>query len=383
VVQIVYPAAPFDLPVVDLTQYSRPEAEALVERVAFEEAHWPFNPVLDPALRAAVLKIAPEEHILLITLNHLLADDVSWGLLLADLGQAYDGLKAGLPVPLPALSIQFADYVCWLGKWLGSAESARQEAYWRRQLSEPLAPLDLPTSHPRGESLSWRFRRHRRRLPDALYGKLQSVARTLGVTVFMVMLSTFKLFLLRRTGQEDIRVGTLMTLRNKPALQPLIGPFITTLVLRTDLSGNPRFSEVLARVQRTVVDAFANCDLPLDRIVAAAAPHRNLRRDPLFRIFVIFQQLVEEQWQSGDLRVAALTPDKTLRDETEIASYELICEIEARSATLDVIFRYNADVFDDPIIESFMADFESLLVLGLSDPRLRVEALLASAQNGV
>lgn len=380
--QYIDPFQPFHLQVADLTEHPLAEAEQIARRLASQEAHWPFNPVLDLAMRALLLRLGPCDYVLFLTLNHLLSDDASCGLLLADLHQAYHDRAAGQTPSLQFLPIQFADYVCWLEAWLSGPECRRQQDFWRRYLCAPMPRLDLPVSRPRTESLSFRFRRTRRQVSSDVYQRLQDLARTSCTTLFTVILAAFKLFLAGQTGQRDIRLGTLMTVRNRPELQPLVAPLVTTLILRTDLSGNPRFSDIMTRVQRSLIDVLSNCELPIEQVVAAAMPDRDLRRDPPFQALVIFQQPIEEQWSLGDIQVTSMALEEPEGDELEITSHELICEIEARLTKLDIVFRYNADLFDESLIYSFLSDFIALLAESAASPRRTIDALLAAIPLG-
>jgi amino acid adenylation domain-containing protein len=365
-VQLIDEPTPVRLPLVDLARYGS-DVESLARLVATEEASRGFNPVDEHGLRAALLRLRDDEHVLLVTLNHLVGDDASMVVLLADLARAYEARSAGLPSPLSPLAVQFADHVCWLDRMMATAEGRRQEAYWRQQLATPPPRLDLPSSRPRSPRSGFRFRRVRRRVPETADRQLRELARKHGVTLFTAVLAAYKLFLSRRTGQSDIAVATMVSTRTSAELREVIGPLLTTQILRTNLPGNGRFSELLGRVQRTVIEGLANRDIPIDRAIVAAAGTRNLQDVLSVQTLILFQQLGDESWTMGDLLASPLPIEPSTGDELEISSYELICEIETRARSLDVIFRYNADLFDDDLASQMSDEFVDVLTSARSD----------------
>ena len=304
-----------------------------------------------------------------ITVHHLFADDASIIVLLRDLARSYQARSAGLPSPLSPLPVQFADYVCWLEQWLESAGMRRQEAYWRQRLSAPRPRLEIPSSRPRGGTAAFRFRRLRRRIADTADQQLRQLARRHGVSLFTAVLAAYKLFLARRTNVQDIAVATMVSTRDGGDLREVIGPLLTTQILRTDLSGDPAFAELLARVQRTTVEALVNRDLPIDRVMAAVAGEDNPSERPYVTTLILFQQVSDEVWTMGDLQASPLLGEPGVGDALEITSYEMICEIETRDRSLDVIFRYDADLFDDDLARQMLDEFEGVLTSCANDQR--------------
>lgn len=367
--QFISAPSPFHIPVIDLASYSD-DVEALAREVSREEAQRSFNPIEDHGIRAAVLKLSANDHVLLITLSHLFADNASQAILLADLGRAYAARHVGLSSPFSPLPFQFADYVWWLERWLGSDEAVRQQEYWQRQLRRPWRPLELPTSSPRGGPAGTRFRRVRYRLPDETFEQLHRMARAHCVTLFTAILTAFKLFLSEKTGQRDIWVATMVSTRHLPQVQEVVGPLLTTQILRTDLSGALQFSDALGRVSRTVVDAISNSELPLERVVASVSSgEQGVARMLPVRTLMLFQQLSHDAWAIGDLQVSELTAPEAGGDEVEFTTYELICEIETRPDSLDVVFRYNASLFDDWLAQAMVRDFVDVLTSAAENPQ--------------
>ncbi len=360
----------FALPVVDLSRYAS-DVEALARQVAAEEAARGFNPVEEHGMRAAVLALGPDDHVLLITVNHLVADDASIGILLADLATAYASRSAGVAPSLPPLRLQFADYVCWLDRWLGTAEGQRQQRYWQRTLSPPLPRLALTTTPRSTSGTGARFRRVRHRVAvDALTG-LTETARVHGVSLFTAVLAAFKLFLFRRTGVTDIAVATMVSTRDGAELQKVIGPLLTTQILRTSLDGNCRLVDLFARVQRAAVEALSNRAVPIDR--AVGGNNDAARSVAAVQTLLLFQRIADEAFAIGDLEARPFAMQPGEGDEVELTSYDVICEIEARRQSLDVIFRYNADLFSDAEAHAMLAGFDEMLTFVAGDPRREIQ----------
>lgn len=378
-VQTIDPAPASNLAHVDLEGHG-PDAVAIARRVAREEAHWPFNPVVDHCFRCALLRLGEDDHVLLVTLNHILADDLSIGILLDDLTACYAARREGQPPPAD-MPVQFVDYAVWLAKWLDGEDSRRQEAFWTRTLANSRARLDLPGNAVSRDQPGFHFRRIRRRLPAALHQQLKALTQSAGATMFMTMMAAFEALLHRETEATDIRLGTLVSSRNRVEMERMIGPLIATVVMRTDLSGNPTFLELIGRVRQTALDVYANRDLPIDRVVAAAAPGRDLLKDPLFQILVIFQTLTDGTQRLGDAKVEPFDAAAAGEDELEISSYDLIFELEARSDTLDLIFRYNADLFGGGQMSRYLDAFEALLRRVAADPSQSIIALREEAKH--
>ncbi len=373
-VQVISPApVAFPLPVIDLSRYG-PDTESTARTVAREEAYRGIDPISEPPFRAALLLLGPDQHFLLLTVSHLVADDASWNILLTDLDRCYQARAAGLDSPLPPLPIQYGDYVDWQRRWQDSADAHVQQRYWRTQLNPPWKPLHLPTSHPRVGPVSPRFRRLRRILPADAAGDVEKMARTHGVTLFTAVQAAYLTFLHRRTGQHDIWVATMTSTRSGPDLQDMIGPLLTTLLLRTDLTGVRRFCDLLPAVQRTTVDAMANRDLPLERVIAAASPAQEPPGPVPAQTLLLFQQMSDDDFMIGDIRASRLPAPTAHGDELETTTYELICEIEVRRNQLDIIFRYNADLFTDPFADDMIEEFSGVLASTAANPTQAVAA---------
>ena len=285
-VQVVAGSTSVPLPVVDLSRLPEPERE--LRRLAGKEARAAFDLEKGPLLRGQLLRLGPQEHMLLLTVHHIVSDGWSMGVLLKELAALYRAGVTGAPSPLPELPLQYADYAVWQRRQLQSDRLERQLAYWQQRLAGAPAVLELPTDRARSSGVSsGRAARATLALPKTLADDLKELSRREGATLFMTLLAAFKILLARYSGQDDIVVGTPIAGRSHTELEGLIGCFLNTLVLRTDLSGAPTFKELVARVRETALGAYANQELPFERLVEELQPARSLGHNPLFQ--VLFQ----------------------------------------------------------------------------------------------
>ena len=368
-VQYIDEAEPsFNLPLVDLSSYTS-DVETLAWQVAAEDAARGFNPVEEHGIRAAVLVLTRDDHVLLITVNHLVADDASIGILLADLATAYESRSAGVFPSLPPLRLQFADYACWLQRWLSTNEGQRQQDYWQRTLMNPLPRLRLSAVGRHEVNAGVRFRRIRRRISAEVFRRLNESARASGVSLFTAVLAAFKLFLFRRTGIADIAVAIMVSTREGAELQRVIGPLLTTQILRTNLEGSGRVADIVTRVQRTAVEALSNRDVPIDRVLTGGLNADARAAAAAVQTLMLFQQVADETFSIGELEARPFVLPPSEGDELELTSYEVICEIEARRQSLDVVFRYDANLFDDIEARAMLTGFEEMLSVVGGDPQ--------------
>jgi hypothetical protein len=283
-VQVIAPAMPVTLTVEDLT--GRPEAEA--RRLVESDARRPFDLSAGPLVRALLLRLTPEEHVLQLTLHHILSDGWSLPVLYRDLGTLYQAHATGRPAALSPLAIQYADYAVWQRRWFSGPVVEEQLGYWRGRLAG-LTELRLPTDRPRPAVPTHAGARESLRLaPDVATG-LRALSRRAGATLYMVMLAAFQVLLQRYTRQDDLVVGSPIANRTRAELEELIGFFVNSLVMRTDVSGDPTFTALVARVRNVALDAYAHQDLPFERLVEDLDPVRDLSRNPLFQVMFAVQ----------------------------------------------------------------------------------------------
>ncbi len=272
--QRVLPAAPVPLGTIDLAALGSEAREAELARLVRENAERPFDLARGPLLRGSLVRLGPAEHAVLLSQHHIVSDGWSTGILVREVVALYGAFSAGVPSPLPELAIQYPDFAVWQRGWLAGEALERQVGYWRERLAGLPALLELPADRPRPAVRSDRGSRHAFFLPLATLQGLQALGRRAGVTDFMTLLGLFQALLARLTGQEQLAVGTVIANRGRSELEPLIGFFANTLVMRRDLSGRPSLREVLLRSRESALEAYAHQDLTFEHLVAALEPVR-------------------------------------------------------------------------------------------------------------
>ncbi|MGH7828765.1 MAG: condensation domain-containing protein, partial [Candidatus Binatia bacterium] len=258
--QVIAPALPVSLPIVDLTDRPGSEREKEAQTIAAEHAQKPFDLSQGPLLRVFLLHLGEDDHILLLTMHHIVSDGWSRGVLYRELSVLYEAYTQGKPSPLAELPIQYADFAFWQRQWLQGEVLENQLLYWKKQLEGAPALLNLPTDRPRPAVQSYRGGSRSIELSQELTQGLKALSAQEGVTLFMTLLAAFQTLLHRYTGQNDIVVGSPIANRNRAEIEGLIGFFVNTLVMRTDLSGNPTFKELLTRVRETTLEAYTHQD---------------------------------------------------------------------------------------------------------------------------
>src|SRR5438876_6669617 len=284
-VQIIDPPQPLNLTVIDLSHLPENHREEETRQRSMEEAEWLFDLATGPLLRAELLRLAEEEHVMLLTMHHVVSDGWSVGVLVREVAALYEAFSQGRPSsPLEELAVQYSDFAVWQRRWLHGDVLERQLSYWREQLSDLPPLLELPTDRLRPRTQTCNVATQRFVLLERLSQDLRRLSRDEGVTMFMLLLAAYKVLLMRYTGQSDVWVGTPVANRTRVETEPLIGFFVNTLVLRTDLSGDPTFIELLERVSGTCLEGYAHQDLPFERLVEEVQPDRDLSHSPLFQV---------------------------------------------------------------------------------------------------
>ncbi|HXP76316.1 MAG TPA: amino acid adenylation domain-containing protein, partial [Stellaceae bacterium] len=375
--QVIAPDLTIALPVVDLRALPASERETEVRRLVTAEAQRPFDLSRGPLLRATVLQLDEEEHVGLLTMHHIVSDGWSTGILVREVATLYLAYRAGGSSPLPAPPIQYADFAQWQRQWLQGDVLERQIAYWKGQLAGAPAVIDLPLDHPRPAVQTFRGAHQALVLPKHLHDGLKALGRQDGATQFMTFLAAFKLLLHRYTNHDDLIVGTPIANRNRLETEGLIGFFVNALVLRTDLSGNPSFRELLRRVREVCLGAYAHQDLPFDRLVEELHVQRDLSRNPLFQVMFVLHD--------APLKTVAL-PGMTLspvEGDGETAHFDLTLQIADTDQGLSASFVYNTDLFEADTIARMTGHFRTLLDSIVADPEQRVSdvPLLSEAER--
>lgn len=377
-VQVIAPSLTIPLPVTDLEKLPRDEREARAETLAAEEARRSFNLGAGPLLRANLLRLASEEHTLLLSIHHIASDEVSREIIVRELVSLYEAFSQGKPSPLAELKTQYADYAAWQRGWLQGGSLEKELAHWRSRLQGAPAVLELPTDRPRPAAQSFRGANESLNLDSAIAASLKTLSQREGTTLFMTLLAAFQALLSRYTGQEDIVVGSPFTNRQRAELEGLIGFFVNTVPLRTDLSGNLSFRQLLQRVKATALEAYDHRELPFEKLVEELRPERNLSYNPLFQVLFAVQNNVSPVEQ-----VAGITLH--LQDvDTGTAKFDLTCTVIPRESDsgFTTSFEYNTDLFDAATIRRMMDSFHSILEAVVRNPEQSLSELpLLSAKE--
>ncbi|WP_233444706.1 non-ribosomal peptide synthetase, partial [Streptacidiphilus albus] len=346
------------------------ERESAARRLLETEAVRPFDLATGPLLRAVLARIADEDHYLLVTVHHIVADGWSEGILARELHEHYAAALEQRGARLPALPVQYADFSVRQREWLAGDLLDRQLGYWRGVLTG-LEPLELPTDRRRPPVRSSDGGVLTFTVPEELTGRLRSTATGSGASLFMTLLSVFQLLLSKYSGQEDIAVGTPIAGRNRAEIEDMIGFFVNTLVMRTDLSGDPTFTELLDRVKDTALGAYDHQDLPFERLVEELAPDRDLSRNPLFQTMFVLQNTPDAHtWSLPGLTV------EPIGVEAQDAKFDLTLFLtEQRDGSLGGTLVYATDLFDGPTVERVAGHFQTLLAAVAATPQARLSEL--------
>ena len=368
-VQRIAPVLSLTLPIVDLRSLPASQVDAEALRLAREEAGRPFDLSRGPLIRASLLRLDVEEHVILLTMHHIISDGWSIGVLARELAALYGAFAAGRPSPLGELPIQYADYAYWQRQWLQGENLERQLAYWRQQLAGSPDALDMPTDRPRPSIQSFRGAHHSFSLPPAVSKGLVSLCREARVTSFMALLAAFATLLHRYTGQEDICVGTPIANRNRAEIEGLIGLFVNTLVLRTDLSGDPSFRTLLARVRETTLRAYNHQDLPFEMLVDELQPERELNRTPLFQVMFDLQGPSLRGLELPGLKLSLMDVERGT------SKFEMVMAIVEEADGLKGTLEFDTDLFDAATAARLITHYQTLLEGVVADPDRHLSAL--------
>jgi amino acid adenylation domain-containing protein len=367
--QVIDDVADFQLSVLELCGLAEGEREAEVQRFAREDAARRFDIASEPLFRAKLLRLSPLEHVVLVNMHHIITDGWSLSILIGEIGALYSAFSQGKPSPLPDLPIQYADYVMWQRGWLQGEVLAEQVDYWTERLRGAPAALDLPTDRPRPATQSFRGEIVTFDLSRELSSRLVELSRREAVTLYMVLLAAFQLLLSRYSGQQDIVIGSAVAGRRRQELEGLIGFFVNTVIIRTDVSGNPSFLALLRRVKETALEAYAHQDLPFEKLVEELQPVRDLSRQPVFQVTFQFQNIPE-----ATLAFPGLTMSYA-GTEHVTAQFDLQLFFRETLSGLQGFFEYSTDLFDRATIERMADHFTRLLEGIVADPERSVSEL--------
>jgi amino acid adenylation domain-containing protein len=368
-VQVIADEVTIEIPIEDLSGLPGGAQESEVRRMAIENGRHVFNLQTGPVLRASLLKLGEQEHVLLLNTHHIVSDGWSIWQFVRELAALYEAFMAGKPSPLPELRIQYADFAVWQRSWMESEIYNDQLSYWRNQLDGAPATLELPTDHPHRAVPSYRGSTCRVVYPRSLTDKLNELSRREGATLFMTLMAAYQALLFRYSGQEDFTVGSAIANRIHIEIEDLIGFFVNTLVLRGDLSGNPTFRELLQRVRNTALGAYSNQDLPFEKLVEELQPERDLGRLPLFQVWFVLQNAPRTAFQLSGIDITAMDVHNGT-SKFDIGMF-MVEKPEGLIATLE----YSTEMFDDSTIQRMMEHFRVLLEAIAEDPDRRIGEL--------
>ena len=349
--QVISPSLTLTLPVINLELLEEPEAEVL--RLATEEAQRPFDLAQGPLIRVQLLRLA-QQHVLVLSVHHIAFDGWSVDVFMQELTLLYEAFSTSQPSPLPNLPIQYADFANWQRQWQQGEVFETQLAYWK-QVCQNLPVLQLPTDRTRPPIQTYRGARQSLLLSRSLTEAIKALGQHSGGTLFMTLLAAFKTLLYRYTGQEDILVGSPIAHRNRVETEELIGCLINTLALRTDLSGQPSFRELLSRVREVALGAYTHQGMPFEKLVEELQVERDLSRSPLFQVMFVLQKPSMPSQNFSGLSLNSLQ----VHNGTSI--FDLTLELQETPEGLSGWFEYNTDLFDAGTISRIAEHFQTLL----------------------
>jgi amino acid adenylation domain-containing protein len=367
-VQIVHPHQWRQLSMVDLEILDEGSRMEEVKRFVHEEEWQSFNLKEGPMVRVTLLRLNCREHLFLYTMHHIVSDGWSMEILNHELGVLFHAFEKEGCSPLRELEIQYADFAAWQRKWLQGQILETQLKYWKKQLRLSPNVLELPTDFPRPTTPTYRGAIVRTVMNANSSACLRTLCKQFGVTMFMAVLAAWKVLLYRYSGQDDIVVGTPVSNRNRLETEELIGLFLNTLVLRTDLSGNPRFVDLLNRERKVALDAYEHQDIPFEQLVQALQPERAFNRNPLFQIFFNVRHTGKGTVEWPGLQVSVETV------EMRSTSFDLTLYVNDNGERLSMDLAYSKDLFREERMCQFLKQFEWLIEQIVSVPEKEIDA---------
>ena len=369
-----------DVPVIDLSAADETEREAEALKILRHEARRPFDLSVGPLMRAVIVRLREDEHILLATLHHIVTDGWSFGIIHRELSSFYEAFAAGGPSPFAELPIQYSDYAMWQREWFEGEVYESQLAYWKKQFATMPPALELPADHRRPSVQAYRaFRGDQQTitLSADLTRRIRKLCQQENVTLFMVLMAAYQILLHRYTEEEDIVVGTPIAGRPVPEIEGLIGLFINTLAIRAQVSGGATVREFLNHVKQVALGAYSNQDLPFERLVKELQPDRTLAQNPLFQVMFVLQS--EEILP---LNLSGITAEH-FRIDHVMANFDLTLDIVEHQDKLVCLFESNADLFEADTIGRMMTHFQNILegITANTEQKISAVPLLSEAER--
>ena len=380
-IQIISPARMVTFPVTDLSELMESEQQLRVKELAMAESNEPFDLAQGPLLRIKLLRLDVDDHVLLVTLHHIISDGWSMGILTQEVAALYEAYLGGEASSLPELKIQYADYAVWQREWLQGEVLERELEYWREHLSGAPAVLKLPLDRPRPAVQSYRGAFAQVQVGAELRAGLKAVSQQEKVTLFMSLLAAYQVLLWRYSGESEVVVGTPIANRTQSETEALIGFFVNTLALRTHVSGELTWQELLGQVREVCLGAYAHQDVPFEKLVDEIQTERNLSHSAVFQVMLVLQnasggvpqQLAGQPQQLPGLRLSGMETG------TNTAKFDLTLLVDETEEALYGTFEYNTDLFEAETIQRLAGHYERLLEAMVGDPeQLIVHAELLS-----
>jgi len=368
-VQVVHEAEAWNLTVNDLRQFPTDEREKIAARLMQEEAEAPFDLTKGPLLRTQLLRLAEDDHILLLTMHHIVSDGWSIRVFIRELGFFYEGFCKGQKPGLADLSWQYTNFSVWQRQWLQGNVLTEQLGYWKQRLAGIPQVLELPLDRPRPPYKTFNGASVAFRVPEKLAQQVVQLGRRERATLFMTLLSAFYVFLYRYTGQEDLVVGSPIANRNRREIEDLIGFFVNSLVMRTQLSSETTFRELLAKVREVSLEAFAHQDVPFEKLVEELQPERNLSHSPFFQVLFHLQNALTEELRLPGLAV------NVINSEAKQAKYDLVLAAFEAEDGLKAVLNYNTDLFEQETIARMATHFQRVLQAAVEAPDRQISRL--------
>jgi amino acid adenylation domain-containing protein len=374
-VQVVIPDLTVSIKVDDVTQFSDEVREAEVRRRADEEVQRPFTLEKPPLLRLNLFMLAAEEHVLLAVMHHIISDGWSLGIFVHELTELYAAFSAGKPSPLPAMEIQYGDYAVWQREWLRGHVLQSQIEYWKARLSGAPPVLSLPVDRPYPEKQTYKGNKLTLNLSSQLTENVRMMTRSKGVTLFMTLLAAYEVLLFHLTKQADMVVGTGIAGRNYSEIEPLIGFFVNTLPLRTDLSGDPDFRELLRRIREVCLEAYAHQDVPFEKLVEELQPKRDPVQPPIVQVMFVLENAPLPELRLSNLMVGPVMVDSAS------AKFPLALLAYEAGESITCLFEYNTALFDEETISLIAKGYQMILELVTKQPAVRLSTLEEALRN--
>ncbi len=360
----------------DLGEADSSLKEKQAKKILSEDGGRPFNLSEAPLLRGVMIRMSEREHILSLTLHHIVCDDWSFGILWKELSTLYGAYEAGQASSLPELGTQYKDYALQQKEWIRGIKFREQMEFWRQYLTGVPEAINLPTDRPRPDTQTFRGQMVSRDMPDGLLESLRKLSRLEKTSLFMTLLATFQVLMMLHSGQEDFAVGTVIANRNRTDIQKLIGFFLSTLVIRANLQGQPTFRQVLRRVRESALGAFANQEVPFEKLVEELAPKRDVSRTPLFQVAFTLVSTPTARLQLGSSEASEMSV------ELDSAKFDLTMVVDEGKEAAAFGLNYNSGLFEAATIQRMLEDYEHLLQAIVTDADQPVWTLPVNGISG-